>query len=431
MGPSLFLLCVSLAVALWTTKQDRLCPLTWSSWSWVVIAAIQGLGLLSIASTSWESALVISVGVVALAYPLGFAHSEMRESPDLKRVSIPDFSQPRTVFLALVVLALLSYGSIAFQDSIASIAGSNYADLTFREIRAAQVNSARESGLGGLLFSLSPLLACVGLLGMRMWSRGWVLLLLLSAFFVVQSPSRTNGLGTLAVALVFWLYIRRRGSGVRPMFRRIPIWVWFSVVAGGGLVYFLAVGDELQKNDFGVQAVEWLPAWSVGPMLYFVGGVSALAVALDQGLVPSDWGATIYFPLRVLEVFTGVAAPNTISEGVYAPMWFNVFTGFGALYFDFGFFGVIVGSLALGAVVVVSHRKALQGRVEWAWVTACLSGTLLSLPLTYRVLNVDILFQIAFGVVVFRLMRSPVRRRGGAIPATSRRRQHALRSTRA
>jgi oligosaccharide repeat unit polymerase len=404
--PSLLLLVVSLWTATVATTRDRRSPLAWSLWIWVAVAALHVVRPLPLVPISVMGAAVASVGLVAITLPV------MRRRQSVSELSPAaqghrGVALVRFIVLGAAVLAMVVVGAMAFRSGIALAAGTDFGSLDLRQIRHVQNTAGRGGGFAALLSAANPILGCLGVYGAMRYNRAYILLLVIAIIAAAQSPARTSSISLIVIVVVFWLYARNAISRdeMSPTPRRLPIGrlILAGVVA---VAFFLIVGDMLQKNYVAGMYETSLPGWAVDPVLYFSGGLSALTVAVDEGVKPIEFGSSIYLLMRVASIFApGLHVPDTIGRYAEIPMPFNVYTGFGQIYFDFGLLGVFVLSLILGNIALRAHRLAESGAMEWAWVSAVTASLLFSLPQGFRLFNLDVTLELALGFFIFWSIR--------------------------
>ncbi len=397
-------LAVALLAAGLSIYRDRYSPLAWVLCMWAAIFVLYVLRPVRLEPLNGTALLAISLGLVGLALP---SLLPKRAVPQTAYQGNRGASFKRFVVVSAVALVLLVVGMVGFRMGIAAATGSSYESLTLTQVRAAENGIARGGGLIVLLGALGPVVSCLGIYGAYRFSRWWWLLSAAAFALVAQNPARILLLSVLVISVVFWLYARTALSKTdeAPGRRRFPIVATILAVLAG-LAYFVYVGAALSKNGQANAYSNWLPGWMTTPVMYFLGGISAFSVATRDGFMPYEWGTTIFTPLRILgSIFPGVHAPNTIAQAVHAPMWINIYTGFGQLYFDFGAVGVFVGCALIGTLAVIAHRRAERGYMEWAWVAAALAAVLFSTPQAFRFLNLDVLFELVAGFVAFYIIR--------------------------
>jgi|GEM_PF-1800237 len=410
--PAIMLVIVSVVLALLLLARDRSSPVTWTLWMWVAIGVVQILQPISLASVTGAASAICGIGLLCLALPtiiFGSAGSTQVNHGEVHS------SYSRYVVITVIFLVLGVIAAVAFQDRIATIAGSDFGSLSAQQVRLAQNSRSQTQDALGILSVSYPILACLGVFGAVRYAKVWILVAVAALALTLPSPARTQTLSVAVSAVVFWLYIRGTSRVIEapsamnsaPRKKRFP-WVWIMALLVIALIFFNAVGASLSKTGTGVESQDWLPQSLVSPVAYFAAGVPALGVALSSGVNPFDWGTSVYSILRIAHVFSPeVQVPNTIGAFVYAPMPFNVYTGFGQTYFDLGLVGLIVLFVVFGGCVRVAHGRASSGQVQWAWVCAVATAVLLSLPQAFRGLALDIDVEVVVGFVVMKLLVQP------------------------
>ncbi len=402
------LLVVSLLLASWAWKRDKVSPLSISLWLWVGIAAVLLLNPLDLFQTSAKAATILGVGLLALVAPL-----LMRRPPDrcISEQGNRGVALARLLFTSAGVLVMVVIGVYAFRAGIAQATSTDLTNLSITDIRRAQGGSARGGGLLSLMSAMNPLLACLGVYGSRRYSRLWLMLIAVAVWASLQTPSRLTTLSLLVGTVVFYLYIRgyvpkRSGRSLKGL-RRPPILV-IGLAGAAGLTFFNELGTKLGKNGFIASYFPYFawPDWTLSPILYFTGGIPALSQTISHGSNPQDPMGSIFAIVRVAAFADStIHQPDVLGRFVPIPIPFNVYTGPGVAWFDFGMIGVVVLMSILGWFAVIAHRGACQGFVEWAWVSSVLAGLLFSLPQTYRLFFLDVDLQLVLGFVLFRLIR--------------------------
>lgn len=396
------LLAVAVFTAIAATVRQKLAPVTTALWLLSLIILLSCVDPLRLDPVGGRAALIVTVGIVSLGIPAVLSRGSsdaILSSNEKGRVG-----SARYILVALAVLTMVLVGFRAFAADIASVTGHDFNQLTLTEIRAAQTGAARGGGVLALFGGAGPLLACLGIYGAHRVSRWWLILTVVAIAISLQSPSRLNSIGLIVTLIAFWLYIRRAQSNALSRVSRVRQILLPLVAAVVALVIFNAVGEQLGKNDMTrntFPAYSW-PSWTLSPIVYFTGGLSALSDALASSVDPFDQGSSYYAVLRAAAVFdSSIVPPETIGEWVLIPMPFNLYTGFGQVYFDLGIPGVIVAFGGLALLSVTSHRRALSGSMPAAWVSAVAANVLLTLPLGFIALNLDVLFRLLLGAWAF------------------------------
>jgi oligosaccharide repeat unit polymerase len=376
-------------------------PCTWFSLAWttlIVMHIVIPLGLypINLLTTSIILVGLWSFGVGALAVRRPHSH---------RKVQTP-ISTTTMFAWAVAVTAALVYGVYWFQGRITAAVGvQDFSSLDPTKIRFAEtLGGAQGGGIGGLMFSISPLVACLGLLGGLRRSRWWFMLVPVAFWASTHSPGRTFTLGLMAAMLPFYFYIRTT-SGRRRLSRTKVIAIALATLTAG-FIYFNAIGQALGKNEVLARSLgsTWIPDSLASPLVYQLGGMSALSKTLDTNHDPTagEFGRSIFALLRFASSLGfPVHSPNTITDFVLIPIPFNVYTGFGDVWFDFGLAGVSIVFLALGALAAYAHARALEGGLNWAWASSMLLSVLASTSLTLRILYLDVVTQMALGLILF------------------------------
>ncbi|GAB3018245.1 hypothetical protein GCM10011376_00930 [Nocardioides flavus (ex Wang et al. 2016)] len=419
--PVMCLLLVALISAAVATKREGFGALAASSWLWVGATAILLVDPLGLAEVSWSAATVAIVGVVAM-FAATFMPRGQTLPTGLLHNAWPKVPLAGLLILVSVLVAADLIGILAFRSQIAAATGSSFGQLTMEEVRRAQTSDARGGGIAALLIAANPILACVGIYAAKTGYRWAWLLPVFAVMIALQSPGRLLSVGLVVQAIAFLAY-SSVGSFIARTSRKRLIFLSLLTLTAGTLI-FNYVGGQLGKNSTASMYFpdySW-PQWTLSPVLYFTGGLPALSVSMDNGISPQEQGGSIFAIVRFAQALGFVAtSPNTVGDFVPIPIPFNVFTGFGQIWFDFGIVGVAALSLLLGHVAVTSHRRAMRGAPEWAWVSSSSMVLVLTLPLTYRLFFLDVAVQLIVGFAVFLSLARMGERREATMRAPSRR----------
>jgi oligosaccharide repeat unit polymerase len=306
----------------------------------------------------------------------------------------------------LVVTLALAYAVWQFRRVVTeSLGAADFASLDPNLVLYATTYGGAESGgIGGVLFGIAPLLACLGVLGGTWIHKGFYVLVVLALLATTQSPGRTITITLTTAAISFYFYVRPKNLPTRARAGALGTTI-IAILAV--LVYFNAVGRELGKTEELSRIVgpTWVPDFLISPLIYLLGGMSALSRAQETGIDPGEFGRSIYVPMEVADAIgLPVHVPEVISRYVDIPFSFNVFTAFGDVWFDFGFIGVFLFYSVLGWFLATAHRFARAGNLEWAWTSSMIIAVLATSAVSIRVFYVDTVMLIAAGWVVFRFV---------------------------
>jgi len=394
----------------WAWKRDKGSLLSVSLLTWVAIALSLALHPVRLAPVTAQAAIIVGVGLVAMTVPV----LRRRQRSGLGSV---DQGDGRVAFTQLVIataltLAMVGGGVYAFHSGVASATGSSFGQLTIQQVRTAQTGSARGGGLVALLAAADPILACLGVYGAIRYSRAWVALVIVALLASLQTPARLMTIMLIVQTVVFYLYCRavvpRRRGAAAPSEAHHPPMLMMAGGVGVALTIFSYIGSKLGKTSLVSSyfpEFRW-PSWILSVILYGTGGPSALSTALRENVDPTEHPNSIFTLTKLFSLFDpSYKPPDTLASYVPIPIPFNVYTGFGQIYFDFGLFGVIVLAFILGWAAVSAHRRAQEGYIEWAWVASVLATSLLTLPQTYRLFFLDVDFQLVVGFAIFWAIR--------------------------
>jgi hypothetical protein len=380
----------------------------WAAY-WLVVAAIAIANPLHLTPITWKVAAIVVVGVASFAILPLSRHS----IGVVERASVVTDPVKFTVVAIVTSFALL-IGLRLFEARIASSAGAAFGELDPSAVRYAQsIGTARGGGPGLLLLSLAPVVACLGVLGGKTLHRAWYTLVLLSLYVSTRQPGRTLTLGVIAAAIAFYLYV----DASRPRKRRdarsgrVVILVLVTLIAS--VAYFQSVGNSLGKTKIVTSQLEktWVPEGLAVPLVYEIGGLSALATVEKYDIDPAvgNHGRSTYILART-EKAVGARSetPDTVAAFTNIPIPFNVYTAFGDVWFDYGPVGLIGLFVFFGALVSAADRRAATGSYAWMWSAALLISVAASTPISFRLFNVDTIAVLVAGAVVFKFSQGQV-----------------------
>lgn len=404
------LLASLIVIGVWARSRDKHSPLSVSMWLWVGIATVLLWSPVPMNDFSLTAAAIVIVGLASMAAPLVVGRRDELNAPPREDAAL---ALPRLLVAGVGLFAAATIGVLAFRDGIAAATSTAYGSLTLQQVRGAQTTIAQGGGFLSLLSAAPPVLSCLGVYGAVRYTKWWLLLSGGALAASLQTPARLTTLTLVAMTLVFFLYMRvedgplvhRARSPRAVRLRRV------SLIGGailGGVLFFNYLGGELGKNSLTASLVPNYhgPAWLLSPLIYFTAGIPALSTAIATGVNPLGHGNSIFSLIRVASVIDPkVAPPETLGKFVNIPFPFNVWTGLGQIWLDFGWGGLVILPLLLGWLATVAHRRAMKGYTEWAWVSAVVASLLLSLPQAYRLFFLDTDFQIIVGFVVFAWIR--------------------------
>lgn len=353
------------------------------------------------------AASIIGVGVAAFVAP-----QLLRPPGSSTKRPVPAIRIKKTTFTlyAIVMCVALYYGLLSFKRTISAATGQDFDSLTPTQIRYTMtLGSGRGGGAPVLLLALAPLVVCMGILGALCLSKYWYILLPYTLFITMQSPGRTNTLAVVAAGAAFYLYVRPTDQTQKVRRRWVALMPAIAVLVGS-VVYFGIAGNALGKTDFIQSQLQpsWVPTFLEAPLLYQVGGVSALSAATTNKVNPAlgEHGRSIYLIYRAAAVIDpSVRSPDTITGPVGIPIPYNVYTAFGDVWLDYGLLGLGLIFGFFGAITGAAHRKATSGTLVAAWLAALLLSLALSSPITFRLFGLDTAAQIVVGIIVFRSVR--------------------------
>lgn len=389
-------------------------PLTISLALWVATLGACALHPLPIVPLGGTAFTVIMVGLTGLAAP-GLVVHRSRESA-VERIERAHLDWYRFIAVGAVLAAMVVIGVLRFRGQIEALSGTSFQSLTVTQVRAVQSTDAgTRGGLGALVFSAAPLLACWGLLGARVYSKIYLLATAGAVSSTLVSPSRTTTFQLALTAALFASYLWRAPirTARRPTLRTV-VPVLFAVILGAVLLsYFTSTSAALGKSQLATQIYHGhgLPDHLISPALYVIGGLSALTVAINAGFNPFEHYGSIFSLIRLWRgVDPSVTAPNTVAAYVPIPSQFNVYTGFGQAYFDFGLVGTLLFPALVAWVVIKAHVRALRASPQAMLVASVSGAAAMNMLLQNTFFNLGVTFQLALGFVLFRwiCVRTPV-----------------------
>lgn len=311
----------------------------------------------------------------------------------------------RRFALVGITLALIQLvGVLSYRSRISVATGADFSMLSAETVRSTEA-LLTTAGIGGLLFSVSPLLCVVGVMGGTWFRPQWLALTALGLLAAGNTPGRTPFLTALAAALLTWWYTRidrasTRWSGVRTT-------LVICAVIAAGFAYFYLVGSELNKADVATIAdTTWFPKQFHSIALYWLGGPIALSTALESGLNPvfGNQGRSFYIFIKLASLIDpSIVPPETAAAYVSIPAATNAYTGIGDVWFDGGAAGLFVLFAFCGVLSGWSFFRARSGDIRWLWIAAFLSALVLVLPIAAHFFELSVVLWalVGFGALWF------------------------------
>ncbi|MGY1831714.1 O-antigen polymerase [Geodermatophilus sp. SYSU D01180] len=416
MSAALVLIASTLLFLLCWRRWGVLHPLTVTLALWLVIGLLLVIRPVNLVQPSPRVAVAVVLGLTAMcAVPLLLDRTpRVREGaaapaiPPPARVTV---RVGRLAVAAVVVLALVLWGTWQYRQAISGVLGVPFSELDTKLVRWAELyGDLTISAPVGVAQALAPLLGALGIIGGICHRGWWFLLVPVAIAATMQSPSRTATL-TVAVTSLFFLILLPRAAGLvrrRRRRRRLPagvrIGALVTLVGSGGLAYFGFVGQQLDKSTLpaGLTVSSWVPDSLVQPLLYQLGGVSAFTVAVDQSTGDAgpygEWGRSVYALVKLVQlVGIHVPTPQPFADYVDMPIPFNTYTAIGDAYFDFGLAGVVLVFLLTGVVVHLLGRWPHRGHPASIWALSVMAAVLTATPIHMRLLDIDVLVPAVAG----------------------------------
>lgn len=404
-GFAALLVCI---LAFWCVKRDGWSPISAGLVLWALIALALWWNPLQLVPLDGRTVAILLLGVGGIALPGLLAAPDTGSA---NREAIGRWIRPRRLAISTVIAAAASLvGAYVFRNEITGSAGTSFGNLTPQQVRFYQNQKNGSAGLLSLFQACFPVLGVLGVLGYLKVSKWYVIAVVISIALSLQNPGRLFTVSLIVQIAVVYLYAHGPKAGTRARFARVRAYALLGTAALSSLFVFIWLGDKLGKNESVANAVNSdLPAPLVSPLLYLTGGLPATSAWLESGADPFDGrGSSAFVFVRVWNALSpGKTAGGTVGNYVDIPYSFNVFTGFGQAYWDGGFIWVLVLSLALGATGLISHRRALRGHLGSMWVSSITAMLMVSLPMQYRMWNLDTLFALVAGLLLLHACTSP------------------------
>ena len=400
-----FLVCFILLSYLLFGSHKHITPASIWTAGWLVLIILHAILPLGLTPLSDGAAVITGVGVTAFLIGYYFVKQpEVCSAPSTRQA--PDISHSRYAIGSGILCLLLLYGLLSFQAGISAKAGMAYSSLDQVAIRRLQARgSDRSTGFGSIFIAIAPLVACWSIYGGLRIKKYWFSLLPFVFFVTLRSPSRTLTISVIMAGIVFYLYLRPREQ---QFTNKLRLAFLLSSVGGTVLIYFQFVGNALHKTNLTSKGLtpSWIPNYLITPFIYELGGLSALSTTQIFGIDPvmGEQGRSVYIFYRFLAVFSNIKTPDTVADFVPIPLPFNVYTGFGDVWFDFGSLGVGIVFAAVGFIVAVVHRKARTGDIKFVWLAATILSVISGTPLTLRLFNVDVVVMAIIGIIAFQVV---------------------------
>lgn len=299
----------------------------------------------NVSSTVWA---IIAVGSVTLIAGLWMAGGAVPSEPKLRD---PDFSS--SGFFLLIGYIALALSAVNYTTG----------DIA---LFSTDINSARFAGnygvvgqLWSLIHPVTQISVVVFLLKLRSRRMDfrWTVLGICSAISLVLSGGRS--LSTLALIAFGVLFIELQ----RPKLRTIAIALLVGLVAFGAIGQIRAMSSSTATEAASYMAKRDLNSWFGSTDLSLQTGPRVMTLAIDQlndgylggqfmlADLPRVGDSSV---VRSDQLVTLMLGRDPAIVGGSPP------TLFGGLYLDFGWLGVIIGSLLIGSALAISRRMMYQ-----------------------------------------------------------------------
>lgn len=359
--------------------------------------ALRAMRLLPISALSATACTVTVVGLSLLNAAHVVSCPPGRPAAPKHRLPVSRFT---TVSILLVAMGALGLASIR-RDAAISFGAADYAELTPYQIRAAELSGAANSS--AILVLAFPALTILGVIGFRLVAKPW---LMISAIPLLLSSQSTNRTSTYLLGLCLILaLIATSPHHARPSVRRFPVVALFVAMSYLGVLHFNSVGGALNKDTIGVApSVSFLPEWTLSLLLYVTGGPSALSVALGSAVNPwsgsPEW--SYYAPMQALSFLRLAPGPHPLEVAtVQIPIPFNMYTGFGDVFFGVGPVLMIPYVILLGIISGVATRASMRGALSGFFLRIYFSGILAQFYFSNSVLLTSTVVAGTIGVCAF------------------------------
>lgn len=375
---------------------------------WAGIFLVAAWNPLRLQPVSSNAGWILAVGLAAAFAGAALVSVSRGKQTAAQRSVIFPASRPRWIVGLTLASVGLMVAVIAFRDAVSAAAGDiAFSTLSPTEVRYLSVyGSAVHAGIGTVLFSLAPFVAAGGVIVGRRQRLGYVFTLF-ALVMSAQSLSRNQVFYTALAALLCWVYYRPGGDASGRKGRRRLLQAGAAIVVLAGLLgYFQYTGSLLNKSAPTQLLVgTTIPEPLVEPTLYITGSPEALSVAIEDDLQPTygEQGRSVWIVPRLVSlVDPNASVPDTVAAPVPIPYSFNTYTWVGDLWFDFGWAGIVVGGLFLGAVTVIIDRRARRiGSPLSSWFAAAWGTTLLASVIAFEVFWLQTVVWLFAGLLIF------------------------------
>jgi oligosaccharide repeat unit polymerase len=252
------------------------------------------------------------------------------------------------------VLLMLSLGGLpVFLMKAQELAASTpFTDYFFVNLRIALTGERSDAQTFGVLAYLLPVSTASALVELvssssRRPSLRAVIAIILAGVYAVMATGRTF-VFLLLIPLGFLLVLQHRARIGR---------IVLGGVALAGLA-FIGVGSLANKIGVDIANADALAAQDA-VTLYLLGSLAAFDVVLEQA-APLQLGGNVFRSVLAVLASLGfdVSVPSLVKPYVYVPEPTNVYTVFLPYYEDFGWLGVAIAFILLGAMHAWLYRRA-------------------------------------------------------------------------
>jgi oligosaccharide repeat unit polymerase len=326
---------------------DVLHPTPLLALHWLVVCGVYLLAPHHMRALSLETLVLVTMAVACFALGSGIPY--LRRNQD-RRSDEPVWES--TVLRHLIFM--LSLGGLPFfllkaQELAASTAFTDYFFVNLRIALTGERSDAQTFGVLAYLLPVSTASALVEIVTSprrRPSLRAW-LAIALAGTYAVMATGRTF-VFLLLIPIGFLLVLQHRARLGRILVGGVAL----------AALAFIGVGSLANKIGVDIANADALAAQDA-VMLYLLGSLAAFDVVLEQS-APLQLGVNVFRSVLAVLASLGldVPVPSLVKPYVYVPEPTNVYTVFLPYYEDFGWLGVAVAFVLLGAMHAWLYRRA-------------------------------------------------------------------------